>query len=106
AGRIVKKLAPETESHPAALLLDVLLTFGNIIGRTAHFVVEDTPHYGNLDAVVVGETAKARKGTAHGRIEHIFREVDPKWVLKRRASGMSTGEGLIQEVRDERTDSK
>lgn len=32
AGRIVKKLDPETESHPAAILIEILIGFGSIIG--------------------------------------------------------------------------
>ncbi len=64
AGEIVKKLKPETEAHPAALLAEILMSFGNIIGRTAYFQVEDTRHYGNIFAVKVGDTAKSRKGTA------------------------------------------
>jgi DnaB-like helicase N terminal domain/Protein of unknown function (DUF3987) len=102
AGDIVKKLMPETESHPAGMLIETLMSFGNIIGRGAYYEVEDTKHFGNLFAVKVGITAKARKGTASARISHIFEQVDPEWFGKRNFSGLSTGEGVIDKVRDPR----
>ena len=94
AGDIVKKLMPETESHPAAMLIETLMSFGSIIGRGAYYEVEDTKHFGNLFAVKVGVTSKARKGTASARISHIFEQVDPEWAGNRNFSGLSTGEDV------------
>ncbi len=37
AGRIVRKLEPETEAHPAAMLVEIVMNFGSIIGRTAYY---------------------------------------------------------------------
>ena len=42
AGRIVQKLRPQTESHPMGNLLEFLACFGNIIGGTAYYQIEDT----------------------------------------------------------------
>ncbi len=47
-----------------------------------------------------GDTAKARKGTATCRTLQPFRLVDPRWAATRIVSGLSSGEGLIAEVRD------
>jgi hypothetical protein len=99
AGGIVKKMMPETESHPAALLVEILAQFGNVIGRTAFYKVEETEHRGNLFAVKVGATSKARKGTATARIKCIFKDIDPPW-LDRHFSGLGSGEGVIWNVRD------
>jgi hypothetical protein len=101
AGDIVRKLIPETEAHPAALQLEVLIRFGNVIGRTAHYKVEDTRHFGNLFAVKCGATSKSRKGTSAGRIEPIFAIVDAAWAANRLFSGLGSGEGVIDKVRDE-----
>jgi hypothetical protein len=103
-GRIVRKLQPETESHPAAMLVEVLVQFGSAIGRTAYYEVEDTKHYGNLFAVKVGRSSKARKGTAGSRINKIFSKADPAWSRDCVTSGLSSGEGLIYAVRDEVVD--
>ena len=54
AGEIVRKIAPHTEAHPAALLIQLLAGIGNLIGRGPFFVTERTKQYTNLFAVIVG----------------------------------------------------
>lgn len=102
AGEFVRLVLPETEADPQALLLAFLLGFGCAAGRTPHYRVEDTRHGVNLFSVVVGETSKARKGTATDRAMKMLEKVDPDFVATRRRSGLSSGEGLIQAVRDPR----
>jgi hypothetical protein len=101
AGRIVEKLQPQTESHPMAILLETLVSFGNVIGRSAHYEVEDTRHFGNLFVVKVGKSSKARKGTARARVDKLFSLIEPKWAGNNRTSGLSSGEGLIELIRDD-----
>jgi hypothetical protein len=100
AGRIVHAIEPASEADPAAMLVQTLVAYGNVIGRAAHFVVEADLHHGNEYAVVVGRTSKARKGTSWGRIERLFKEAQERWVAERVQSGLSSGEGLIWSVRD------
>jgi hypothetical protein len=104
AGDIVKKIMPQTESHPAGLLVQILMYFGNIIGHTAYFQIESTRHYGNLFAVRVGVSSKARKGTGGDRINAVFEPVDPVWYSTRLRSGLSSSEGLIVAVGDQELD--
>ena len=100
AGRIINKLRPQTESHPMGNLLEFLACFGNIIGGTAYYQIEDTQHYGNIDVVTVGQSSKARKGTGQDRINRIARELDSRWFSDRRTSGLGSGEIVISLVRD------
>ncbi len=100
AGEIVRTLEPHTEADPAGLLLQFLVAFGNCAGRTAHYVVESDQHFMNLFAVLVGPTAKARKGTSWSRIRSIFALADPEWAANCTDTGLSSGEGLIWRVRD------
>lgn len=102
AGDIVRKLRPQTEAHPAALMAGILTRFGNIVGRTAFFQVEDTQHFCNLFAANVGLSSKSRKGTASARISRIFEAVDLGWHANRNFSGLSSAEGVIWNVRDSR----
>ena len=83
AGDIVHTIEPHTEADPAALMIQLLTTFGNVVGRKAHFMVEATPHHLNLFAVVVGDTAKSRKGTSWGHIRSFFEPVAELWVQER-----------------------
>ncbi|HXY08977.1 MAG TPA: DUF3987 domain-containing protein [Terriglobales bacterium] len=100
AGEIVRTIEPHSEADPAALLIQFLVGFGNVIGRQAHFVAEADRHPCNLYAVVVGQTAKGRKGTSLGQIQHILAAVDGEWYRTRVMGGLATGEGLIWAVRD------
>jgi hypothetical protein len=104
AGDIVKKIMPQTESHPAGLLVQTLMYFGNIVGHTAYFQIESTRHYGNLFAIRVGVSSKARKGTGGDRINAVFEQVDPVWYSTRLRSGLSSSEGLIVAVGDQELD--
>ena len=99
-GDFVKTIEPHTESDPAALLIQFLVVFGNVIDRNAHFHIEADDHYANLFTVIVGRTAKARKGTSWGHVKSFFKEVDEEWGSNRIKSGLSSGEGLIWNVRD------
>jgi hypothetical protein len=100
AGEVVQRLAPETESDPAALLLTYLAGFGNAVGRGPFYEVEASRHYSNIYALLAGNTAKARKGTSAGHIRAILELVDPEWATERVQGGMSSGEGVITAVRD------
>jgi hypothetical protein len=100
AGDIVRKLEPYTEADPAALYFQLLTCIGSMIGSCAHFEVEGDRHAANLFLVVVGKSAKARKGTSWGRIFSLLAKVDSRWWEERQASGLSSGEGLIFQVRD------
>ena len=100
AGDFVQCVAPHTEADPAALLVQFLVAFGNVVGRGPHFRVEADRHALNLNAVLVGETSKSRKGTSWGHVKNILEPIDPKWASERFQSGLSTGEGLIHAVRD------
>src|SRR6516162_2276107 len=100
AGEVIAALSPQTESDPIALLLQYLVSFGNAVGRKPYYIVEASRHYTNLFAVLVGQTAKSRKGTSAERIRRIFEMVDPNWANWRAQGGMSSGEGVIWAVRD------
>ena len=99
-GEVVKTIEPESEADPVAILIQLIVAVGNIIGRQAYYQVESDRHHPNLFAAAVGDTSKARKGTSWGRVRDVCYHADPEWVLQRIGSGLSSGEGLIHQVRD------
>jgi hypothetical protein len=101
-GDIVKKLAPQTEADPAGLLVELLVSLGNVMGRNPYIQVEDTRHYTNEFMVKVGRSSRARKGTGKNRIRAILKQVDPEWLLKCCESGIGSGEVIIHRMRDAR----
>jgi hypothetical protein len=105
AGDFVYLIEEHTETSSVGLLVSFLVEFGSVIGRGAYFQVEATRHYANEFAALVGETSRGRKGTAGGHVRTQFHGASAgiewfgKWVT-RHASGLSSGEGLIHEIRD------
>ncbi len=103
AGDIVKMIEPHSEADPAALLVNVIVAFGNAIGRGSFVQVEGTLHHLKIFAALVGDTSKGRKGTSWGYVSRIMSQADPGWegcVV----DGLSSGEGLINAVRDPEDD--
>lgn len=99
-GDIVKTIAPHTESDPAALLTMTLTTCGAILGRKPYFIADGARHGVNLFICIVGDSGKGRKGTAGARVKSVaIPAADPEFG-NRIEKGLSSGEGLINLVRD------
>jgi hypothetical protein len=100
AGDIVRAIEPHTEADVAAILTQLLVGFGNMIGRSPYFVAGADRHYGNLSLVLSGNTSRGRKGSAWSRVRSFLDDADPDWSRRCIQSGLSSGEGLIWAVRD------
>ena len=99
AGEFVLRTEPHSEAHPMALLVQFLVAFGCACGRGGHYQVEADSHYPNEFAVLVGPSARGRKGSAWGHVRRLLEHVDqtfPRCLV----GGLSSGEGLIAQVRD------
>jgi len=100
AGACVRSIDPHTEADPVAVLLNMIVGYGNLIHQGACVRIGAKPQYLKEYAVLVGRSGKARKGTSWEYPDVLFREVDEAWVNQRVISGLSSGEGLIYAVRD------
>jgi len=103
-GSIVKKIDPQTEAHPAALLVNLLVPYGNILGRSRPHYAGQSKQHTKLFAMLVGRTANGRKGTSWDAVRGIVEALDPDWYLNCREKGISTGEGIIHRIRDRECD--
>jgi hypothetical protein len=103
AGLAVRTIAPHTEAHPAAILLQLLAAYGNLVGRGPHCMVDATRHGLNLFVVLVGDSSKGRKGSSWRQIARLFSEVDHPWLSSRVTSAGLTAGGLVYSVRDQQT---
>ncbi len=100
AGDISQTLEPHTESDPVAILSQTLAGFGSLIGPGAHVRVEADQHPGRLYTALVGDSSRGRKGTSWGQVRALLSSVDATFP-DRVKGGLSSGEGLIEQVRDE-----
>jgi hypothetical protein len=113
-GAFVEEVAPLTEGDPSAILLQALLLFGSRLGRTLHVRVGATYHYANNNLLVVGTTARGRKGVAASIAELLFRPMDGKAddtvtissdpLHCMPSKGLSSGQGLINLLRNPTAD--
>ncbi len=104
AGEFVELTEPHTEADPMALLAQFLIAFGVAAGRNCYYAVEATRHYPNEFCVLVGPSSKGRKGSSWEHVEQMMATSDPEFVDECLAMGLSSGEGLIAEVRDGKED--
>lgn len=104
AGEFVLAVMHHTEADPAALLFQFLVCFGNCVGTNAYYRQEWTKHNAREFVLIVGKSAKARKGTSWNIIKEIFRFADKEWSKNRIVGGLGSGEGVVNCVRDDNED--
>lgn len=100
AGEFVRLVEPHTEADPNAIHIQFLTALGNAVGRNASYQVEATLHHANEFVLIVGDTSRARKGTSFDRVRRPFELFEGDDWPTRVFSGLSSGEGLIWQVRD------
>jgi len=97
-GQFVRELRPYTEASDASLLFQALAAYGASLGRGPYFLAEATRHHANLFLVVVGLSSAARKGTSLDHVLRLMSFVDVTLTVN--PGGLSSGEGLINALRD------
>jgi hypothetical protein len=110
AGEVVELATRKSEADPAAVLATFICRAAAEFGPKPYIMVGDSRHSARVNAVIVGNSAKARKGTSGKPIIRIFRfdsqdeaaDSPLLYVPARETPGpLSSGEGLIYAVRDE-----
>jgi hypothetical protein len=106
AGDVVRTLEPHTEADPIGLLLTFLSAFGAAVGPGPHSVADGSIHPARLNVVLVGRSARARKGTSWAVIRRVFEHADPAFCSGRVIGGLTSGEGLVAGPADRPEDSE
>ena len=101
-GEIVRTIEPHTEADRVALLGQVLSEFSCVIGPSSQVVLDGASNPLLFNMVLVGQTSKARKGTADKRIKRVFQLAIYGWTRGECRGNLSSGEGLVDAVRDAR----
>jgi len=101
AGKFVELVKTQVEADPAALLIQFLAAFGNLVGRGPHFIAGADYHALNLFTCLVGKSARGRKTQALNAVLTALKPIDPDWFEHRVSSGLASGEGLKNKLRDD-----
>ncbi len=103
-GAIVRRLEPATEASPAAMLAQLIAYTGALLGDQVTIAAGGSPHPPRVWPQIVGPTAAGRKGESRQQVHRFvtsFISFDSYFVGE--ASGLSTGEGLLNRLRDDDT---
>ncbi|VXB08114.1 DUF3987 domain-containing protein [Nocardioides sp. AX2bis] len=99
AGDIVHSLEPLTEASGPAMLLTLLVTYSAMAGQNAFVYVGPKKHYPLLYGVVIGRSARDRKGTSAAAVRPVIDAADtatPFMTERQIRGGIQSGEALIQ----------
>lgn len=99
-GEIVGELEPHTEADQAGILACLLAYFAAATGPGPHFRLSSTTQNARINVLIAGDSARARKGTAESMARWVIRTADAAITSERRVTGLNSGEGLIEAVRD------
>ena len=88
-----------TEADPVGILVSCLAAFGVLVGPSPHMNVGNVRHGINLGVVLVGESAKSRKGSAFAAANRVLREADPDFRKARVLGGFNSGEAIADAFR-------
>ncbi|MGP4114157.1 DUF3987 domain-containing protein [Streptomyces sp. 4N509B] len=106
-GEIVRTIGPETEADLAALLFTLYAAAGAMIGPRPHIFAGDCEQGARIWPLIIGKTSSGVKGTSWWAIRRIFvaaarqRPLEAgAFVDQKIVNGLSSGEGLINLVRD------
>lgn len=78
AGEIAQAVAPHTEADPMAILGQLLVGIGALVGQKAWQVIERTRHHPNEFLLLVGETCSG-KGSSWSQVKRLLIGVDPRF---------------------------
>lgn len=102
AGEVLAAIAPHTEAHPIGILLSFLVAVGTALGTSIKWLVSGTAHPLRIHAVLVGRTGQGRKGTSWSAAKLVLTPgLGETFMQQNITAGLSTGEGLIEAVKDD-----
>jgi len=100
-GEITHAAAETTEGDPAGIYASLLAGTGVIIGPGPYVRVGNTHHPLLIWPLLMGRTGSGRKGEATNAGEVFLRQAAPASYEEITITGLSSGEGLIERIRDE-----
>lgn len=88
-----------TEADPVGILACLLAAFGAVVGPSPHMNAGNVRHPVNIGVVLVGQSAKARKGSAFAAADQVLRAAEPAFRKARVLGGFNSGEAMADAFR-------
>jgi hypothetical protein len=106
---IIDAATANNEVDPVSFLMTLLSGFGASVGSNPHIRIADTLHPPRISTILVGGSSRARKGTSTATILRLLKMAEDEAKLEPLVitnGPLSSGEGLINAVRDPNPDAK
>ena len=101
-GEAVRAIAPYTEADPAAIMATLIAYCGALVGPEPWCEMSGIKTNAAIFVLLVGETAKGRKGTSHHAAKALLGQLDKV----RNLAGLGSGEGIVTELAAEDADNR
>src|SRR3954469_9137308 len=99
-GEIVAAADPSTEADPVGVLGGLLAGVGVLVGSNPHVRVGNTRHPLTVWPLLFGRTGSGRKGEAGSTASLFLTAAAPEEYRRLTVGGLSSGEGLIERIRN------
>jgi hypothetical protein len=76
AGEFARLATKDSEAAPVAVYASFLVAMSALIGEQRYSMIGDSRHHPKFFVAIVGESAKARKGTSYDPVQIILRKVE------------------------------
>lgn len=106
AGEFVNTVLPHTEASGVGLYLQFLITFGTMIGKRACINIGATKHHTGEFLLLIGQSARGRKGSSMDIVKYILKNRDPDFFKKNVKSNIVSGEGIVEIIKDQTVEAK
>lgn len=93
-GQLVRRVAPNTEADPLAILVSLMAAAGVHLGPGPHVQVGDDRHPLLVWPLIIGRSAAGRKGASWSSARRLLATADHDFVTTNVRSGLTSGEGL------------
>jgi hypothetical protein len=101
-GQITAEAAPSTEADPVGIFVSLMAGAGVIAGPAPYVRIGNLRHPLLIWPLLMGRTGSGRKGEATAIADMFLRRAFPEEFHALAVSGLSSGEGLIERIRDDR----
>jgi len=93
-GEFVRTVESCSEADPAAVLATFLTTFGCYVGPSPR-IEAGRGHTARLHTLMIGRSAKARKGSSKFPVVQVFEAINRDWTEQQIIGGLGSGEAII-----------
>jgi hypothetical protein len=99
-GKVIDLATENSELCREAVLVQLLVAFGNMLGR-GPWMWQEATHFCNEFAAIVGKTSGGAKGGSLRSVKELLAAIDAEYVDAKFHGGYQSGEAVVEAIRDE-----